>query len=309
MKRRRYSLSKISSEEEIRFGQTIKAYVYLLPALVIIAVFVIYPLIMAFRMSMYENYNYYKEIGTGFGFASFRRVLRDPEFHSALKNTLFLTFIATPVSLTVSLIIALLLNSIKKLQALFQTFFFLPYVTSIIAVGIVFRWFFHSNYGLINYLLNLVGIDSVSWLNNPKTSIYALSIYYIWNGIAFKTIIYLVGLQNIPKVYYNAAKVDGAKGRRIFFKITMPLLSPTILFLTVVSLIDAFKVYNEVYALFGDLGGVANSANTMVFYIYRMFYGSGRMHVAAAAAVILFFLILIVTLLQLRLSRRFVHYN
>ena len=308
MKRMR-SLENVSSDEDIRFTHTVKAYIYLLPALLILAIFVVYPLIMAFRMSMYESYNYYKDIGTGFGFASFRRVLNDPDFHSAIKNTIFLTFVATPVSLMISLIIALLLNSVKRLQGLFQTFFFLPYVTSVIAVGIIFRWFFHSNYGLINYFLNLFGINSVAWLNNPKTSLYALAIYYVWSGLAFKTIIFLVGLQNIPRAYYNAARVDGAKSGRVFSRITLPLLSPTILFLTVVSLINAFKVYNEVYALFGDMGGPANSANTMVFYIYRTFYGAGRMHIAAAAAVILFFFILIITLLQLKVSKKFVHYH
>ncbi|MBN2051055.1 MAG: sugar ABC transporter permease [Spirochaetales bacterium] len=307
--RRSSSFKTLPSENQGTFVQTIKAYIYLLPALLILSVFVAYPLIMAFRMSMYENYNYYKDIGTGFGFASFKRVLSDPDFRLAMKNTLFLTFVATPVSLGISLFIAFLLHSIKRLQGFFQTIFFIPYVTSIIAVGIVFRWFFHSNYGLINYFLNLLEINPVAWLNNPKTSLYALAIYYVWTGLAFKIIIFLVGLQSIPRVYYNAARVDGAGGRRIFFRVTLPLLSPTILFLTVVSLIDAFKVYNQVYALFGNFGGPANSANTVVFYIYRTFYGAGRMHIAAAAAVILFIIILLITLLQLKISKKFVHYH
>jgi multiple sugar transport system permease protein len=231
-----------------------KAFLYLFPALLILAVFVAYPLIMAFRMSMYESYNYYKDIGTGFGFASFRKVLGDSDFRITLLNTTFLTFVATPVALVLSLGIALLINSIKRLHAFFQTIYFLPYVTSVIAVGIVFRWLFHSNYGLINYFLNVVGIDSVAWLNDPKTSLYALAIYFIWTGLPFKIIIFLVGLQNIPKVYYNAAQVDGARGWRVFSRITLPLLSPTIMFLTIMSVIGAFKVYNEVYALFGNLG-------------------------------------------------------
>ncbi|MDC7125505.1 MAG: sugar ABC transporter permease [Spirochaetales bacterium] len=288
---------------------TVAAWVYLLPALIIISVFVFYPLIMAFRMSMYESYNFYKNVGTGFGFASFKRVLCDSDFHIAVKNTLFLSFVAMPVSIIISLVIALLISSIKKFQALFQTFFFLPYVTSVIAVGIVFRWLFHSNYGLINYFLGLFHIHPVAWLNNPKTTIYALAIYYIWGNLAFNTIILLVGVQNIPKMYYNAARVDGAKWGKIIFRITLPQLSPTIIFLTIVGFIASFKVYNEVYALFGDLGGAANSAYTIVFYIYRTFYGAGRMHIAAAAAVILFVAILCITIIQMLVSKKFVHYK
>ena len=300
---------QISLEDKITAKETAKAYLYLAPALIVLAIFVVYPLIMAFRMSMYESYNFYKDIGTGFGFASFKRVLKDPDFHIAIKNTLFIAFVAMPASLLISLLIALAINSIKKLQALFQTFFFMPYVTSIIAIGIVFRWLLHSNYGLVNYILGVFGIDPVKWLNDPKVSVFALSIYFIWNGLAFKTLIFLVGLKNIPKFYYNAARVDGAGSRRIFFRITLPMLSPTVMFLTVVSLIDAFKVYNETFALFGELGGRANSGYTVVFYIYRTFYWAGRMHTAAAAAVILFAFILVITMLQLWLSRKLVHYK
>jgi multiple sugar transport system permease protein len=298
-----------SEDTPITFKQTTTAYFYLAPALIIICVFVAYPLIMAFRMSFYESYNYYKDVGTGFGLKSFKKVLTDPQFHSSAKNTLFLSLVAMPVSLAVSLVIALLLSGIKKFQGLFQTIFFLPYVTSVIAVGVVFRWLFHSNYGIINYFIGILGFDAVAWLNDPKAAIYALSVYYIWSGLAFKTIIFLAGLQNIPGFYTKAARVDGARAGKIFFRITLPLLSPTIMFLVVISLIDAFKVYNEVYALFGDLGGPAGSAYTVVFYIYRTFYGAGRMHIAAAAAVILFLFILAVTLVQLALGKRFVHYK
>lgn len=305
--------SAAGSTRQFERGPTLadnaKAYAYLLPALIIIATFTIYPLVMAFRMGFFESYNYYKNIGTGFGFSSFSRVVTDPVFAIGVKNTLFLALIAMPLSLFIALVIAVLLNTNIALRGAFQTIFFLPYVTSVIAIGIVFRWLFHSNYGLINYVIGLVGISPRQWLNSPQTARYALSIYYIWSGLAFKTIIFLAGLQNIDPFYYRAARVDGAKRVKVFFRITIPLLSPTIMFLTVVSLIDAFKTYNEVYALFGDLGGPASGAMTVVFYIYRTFYGSGRMHIAAAAAVLLFLFILVVTLIQLWLSKRLVHYK
>lgn len=289
--------------------ETSTAYLYLAPALIIIAIFTMYPLVMAFRMGFFESYNFYTDEGTGFGLKSFQRVVSDQSFRTGVRNTLILSLIAMPLSLLISLVIAVLLNNKIALRGVFQTVYFLPYVTSVIAVGIVFRWLFHSNYGLINYMLGLVGADPVSWLNDPDSTIYALSIYYVWSGLAFKTIIFLAGLQNIDPFYYRAARVDGAKTIKVFFRITIPLLSPTIMFLTVVSLIDAFKTYNEVYALFGDLGGPAESGMTVVFYIYRTFYGSGRMHVAAAAAVLLFLFILVVTLFQLWASRRLVHYR
>jgi multiple sugar transport system permease protein len=289
--------------------ETSRAYLYLGPALIIISVFTIFPLIMAFRMGFYESYNFFTDVGTGFGFKSFQRVLTDSSFHIGVRNTLILALVAMPISLLLSLVIAVLLNNRIVLRGLYQTIYFLPYVTSVIAVGIVFRWLFHSNYGLINYMLGLIGMRPVAWLNEPDSAVYALSIYYVWSGLAFKTIVFLAGLQNIDPFYYRAARVDGAKPVKIFFRITIPLLSPTIMFLTVVSLIDAFKTYNEVYALFGDLGGPAESAMTVVFYIYRTFYGSGRMHIAAAAAVLLFLFILVVTLVQLWASRKLVHYR
>jgi multiple sugar transport system permease protein len=300
---------RIVEDTPITLKQTATAYLYLLPALLILCIFVLYPLVMAFRMSFYESFNYFKDEGTGFGLASYKKVLKDSVFHIAIKNTLFLSFVAMPISIMVSLGIALLLNSIRTLQGFFQTVFFLPYVTSVIAVGVVFRWLFHSNYGLINFFLGLLQVSPVAWLNDPGSALFALSIYYVWSGLAFKTIIFLAGLQNIPDFYYRAARVDGARRGKIFLRITVPLLSPTIMFLVVVSLINAFKVYNEVYALFGDNGGPANSAYTVVFYIYRTFYGAGRMHIAAAAAVVLFLFILVVTLAQLWLGKRFVHYK
>jgi len=301
--------SVIGEEGRPSLRDTGRAYLHLAPALIIIGIFTMFPLVMAFRMGFYETYNFYTDVGTGFGLASFKRVLTDPTFGIAVRNTLFLALIAMPLSLLLALVIAVLLNNKIAGRGVFQTIYFLPYVTSVIAIGIVFRWLFHSNYGLINYVLGLFGLKPVAWLNDPSSAPYALAIYYVWSGLAFKTIIFLAGLQNIDPFYYRAAKVDGARPVKIFFRITIPLLSPTIMFLTVVSLIDAFKTYNEVYALFGDLGGPAESAMTVVFYIYRTFYGSGRMHIAAAAAVILFLFILVVTLIQLWASRRLVHYR
>ena len=292
-----------------RLPVNVRAWLYLLPSLTIIAVFVVFPLVMAFRMGFYDSYNYYTNVGQGFGLRSFGKVLSDPAFHLSVRNTLLLAFGAMPVSMMISLMIALGLNASGKWRGWLETAYFLPYVTSVIALGIVFRWLFHSQYGLINYLLGLLGAEPVPWLNNPHTAPFALAIYCIWVGLPFKTIVFLAGLRNIPRFYENAARVDGAGPRRRFFRVTLPLLSPTILFLVVVSLIEAFKTYNEVYALFGEFGGPVGAGSTVVFYIYRTFYGAGRMHIAAAAAVILFLAIVIVTLVQFLIGKRYVHYR
>ena len=300
---------KLSNKGRQTLKHNVLGYLYLLPTLVITAIFVVYPLITSFRMGFFEKYNFYTEEGTGFGLASFQYVLSDPSFHAALKNTLMLVVIALPISMLIALIFALLLNTAIKGSSIFQTIYFLPYVTSVIAIGIVWSWLFHSDFGYINQFLNMIGIDSVAWLNDSKLAIWALIIFNIWNGLAFKIIIFLSGLQNIDPQYYKAAQIDGTPKWKVFTRITLPLLSPTVFFLTITSVISSFKVYNEVFALFGGKPGPANSAMTVVYYIYDMFYNQSKVHIASAAAIILFVIILIITGVQMALSKKLVHYK
>ncbi len=285
-----------------------QGYLYILPACIIIAVFTLYPLIKAFAMSFYTDYDFFTNTVEAYGPDNYAYLLGDKVFRKALVNTVIYVLFVVPLSTILSLLLAVVLNGRIKFKKLFQTIFFLPYVTSVIAVGIAWSWIFHSKYGLINYFLSLLGIKAVPWLNSPSTAMVALIIFSIWKDLAFNIIIFLAGLQNIDPQYYQAARVDAAPRWRVFTRITVPMISPMIVYALIMGFISSFKVYNEVYALFGGNAGPANSAITVVYYIYDKFYGNWDFGVASAAAVVLFLIILILTLVQLKISKSKVYY-
>lgn len=286
----------------------LQAFLYLLPALAIIITFVIYPLFRAFWMSFYTKYNIFKHTGTGFGLDNYVDVLTDSRFILALKNTVLYTVGVVPISIIIALFIAVLLNSKIKGVKFFETLYFLPYITNVIAIGLAFQFIFHSNYGILNYLLNAIGIEPITWLNDSKYALPALMIFGIWGGLAFKIVVFLAGLQGIDKQYYQAAKVDGASSWTIFRKITVPLLSPMISYITIISIIGSFKVYVEVVGLFGNKPGPGDSAMTLVYYVYDRFWGASKWTEAAAASVIMFGILLILTFVQLYINKKKVHY-
>ena len=278
-----------------------KAWLFLLPSLGVILLFNIYPLIRSFWMS-FQKGSLLKLQFTGL--SNYQKVLADPVFHKALINTALYAFVVVPVALCISVVIAWIIFEKVKHKSVFETIFFMPYVTSTIAIGIVFRYFFNGSYGLINFLLGLVGIPAVNWLDNVNMSMPTLIIFGIWTGLAFNIIILLAGLRNIDPEHFKIAKMFGATEKEIFWRITFPQLVPTIAFLSTVNLIGAFKVYTQVYALFGGTAGVANSATTAVYYIYDKFHVAGRPGVAMAATVILFAIILFATFLQNKFLRK-----
>ena len=278
-----------------------KAWLFLLPSLGVILLFNIYPLIRSFWMS-FQKGSLLKLQFTGL--SHYQKVLADPVFHKALMNTALYAFVVVPVALCISVVIAWIIFEKVKHKSVFETIFFMPYVTSTIAIGIVFRYFFNGSYGLINFLLGLVGIPAVNWLDNVNMSMPTLIIFGIWTGLAFNIIILLAGLRNIDPEHFKIAKMFGATEKEIFWRITFPQLVPTIAFLSTVNLIGAFKVYTQVYALFGGTPGVANSATTAVYYIYDKFHVAGRPGIAMAATVILFVIILIATFFQNKFLRR-----
>ena len=279
----------------------LKAWFFLLPSLGVILLFNIYPLIRSFWMS-FQKGSLLKLQFTGL--SNYQKVLADPVFHKALINTALYAFVVVPVALCISVVIAWIIFEKVKHKSVFETIFFMPYVTSTIAIGIVFRYFFNGSYGLINFLLGLVGIPAVNWLDNVNMSMPTLIIFGIWTGLAFNIIILLAGLRNIDPEHFKIAKMFGATEKEIFWRITFPQLVPTIAFLSTVNLIGAFKVYTQVYALFGGTPGVANSATTAVYYIYDKFHVAGRPGIAMAATVILFVIILIATFFQNKFLRR-----
>lgn len=288
---------------------TFRAFLYLLPMLVIIGVFNIYPIFKSFAMAFYENYDMFSDETDGYTLDNFSTLFSDEEFHEALTNTFVYVLFVTPISIIISLFIAIMLNNIKFLRPMFQSIYFLPFVTSTVAISIVWRWLYHSNYGLVNYFLGLFGIESINWLTNPDWAMPAAIIMSIWKSLGFNILLFLVGLGTISKMYYNAAKIDGASAWQRFRNITVPLLSPTIFLVSIISFINNFKVFDEIYALFNGQPGPSNSTITVIYYLYKKFYTEFDYSVAAASGIVLFFIILVFTLAQLWLNKRFVHYR
>ncbi|WP_022776393.1 carbohydrate ABC transporter permease [Butyrivibrio sp. AE2015] len=282
--------------------KSFKGYLYLLPSIIIMICFTLYPLVRAIIMSFLGNYSIINDGYTSIGFENYQALFSDPDFGKSLMNTAIYVICVVPASIILSLLFAVLINSCKKLKALFQTIYFLPYVTSVIAIGIVWRWMFNSNYGLINYVLSIFGIEPIQWLNLPEYAMPALIIFAIWKSMAFNILIFLAGLQTIPEDLYRAARIDSTPRFRVFTRITVPSLAPMIVYSSVIGMIGAFKVYNEVFSLFQGKAGPANSAMTIVYYIYDKFYNSYKYGVAAAGSVVLFLIILALTQIQLKVT-------
>lgn len=342
--------------KKARFNMPVwaKAWIALLPALIFLLLFTIYPILNTFSIAFIENfeftrgsgsfaftnfyrlyYNWEHQIGLepplvppSFGLANFGFVLGDKEFLSSLINTGVLTLVGVPLTIVISLLIAVFLNSIKAMRGFYQTIFFLPYVTNSIALGMVFGVMFGpDSSGLMNQFLGWFGVQPQAWLDAgfsspgilPSTRLsQATAIIFstIWNGLAFKILVFMSGLASIDKQYYDAARIDGSSRWTIFRKITVPLLSPQILYITITSFIGSFKMYTGVMSLFGnpganngagDFGGASTTEwLTVVGYIYKK--RQLNLPYAAAGSVVLLVLILIITAVQMQVSKRRVHY-
>lgn len=287
----------------------LKAWFYLLPAIIFLGVFLVYPLFDVLIYSFEEGYNFASGTSMGTGLYNYSYVLHDPYFLSALKNTFILVIITVPLSTVLALLISLALSSIKKLQELFQTIYFLPYVTNTLAVGLVFMILFKKtpySDGLINLLLNVLGMNSIDFIEGPYwAKMFVLCFYTVWIVLPFKILILTSALASVNKDYYNATKIDGTSRTRVFFKITLPMILPMVFYLIITGFIGAFKAYSDVVAIFGtDLN--AAGMNTIVGYIYDMLYGTsgGYPSFASAAAIILFVIVLTITVINLMVSRR-----
>ncbi len=290
-----------------------KGFLYLLPAFLFLVFFLVYPLIDVFVYSFQENYNFASQTYTGVGLYNYQYVLRDPYFLQALKNTFLLVVITVPLSTGLALLISLCLSSIQKLRDLFQTVFFLPYVTNTLAVGLVFMILFKKTAysdGFINLLLNAVGISSVDFLSGPYwAKMLVLCLYTVWIVMPFKILILTSSLASVNEQYRSAARIDGASRSRIFWRITLPMISPSLFYLIITGFIGAFKAYSDAVALFGtDLN--AAGMNTLVGFVYDMLYGrsGGYPSYASAAAIFLFAIVLTITCVNLLVSKKHVHY-
>ena len=289
--------------------QNFKAWLYLLPALAFLAVFMIYPLADVVVYSLEEGYNSASQTFRGVGLYNFSYVLRDPYFLAAVRNTFILVIITVPVSTGLALLISLGLNSVKALKNVFQTVYFLPYVTNTLAVGLVFMILFKKtaySEGLVNLLINWFGGPSVDFIDGPYwAKMLVMCIYTVWVVMPFKILILTGALASVNPEYYKAARVDGTSKGRIFLRITLPMISPMIFYLVITGFIGAFKAYADEVALFGtDLN--AAGMNTIVGYVYDMLYGNsgGYPSYASAAALVLFAIVFTITCVNLLISRK-----
>ncbi|MBE6870931.1 MAG: sugar ABC transporter permease [Ruminococcaceae bacterium] len=290
-----------------------KAWLYLLPAIIFLGVFMVYPLIDVFIYSFEEGYNSASQTFFGVGTYNYSYILHDPYFLQAVKNTFILVLFTVPISTGIALLISLGLSSIKPLRNLFQTVYFLPYVTNTLAVGLVFMILFKKTPytdGLVNLIINFFGMSSVNFIDGPYAAkMFVLCFYTVWVVMPFKILILTSALASVKQDYYNAAKVDGTSRLRTFTRITLPMISPMVFYLIITGFIGAFKAYSDAVALFGtDLN--AAEMNTIVGYIYDMLYGNsgGFPSYASAAAIVLFAIVLTITCINLLVSKKHVHY-
>ena len=306
-----------------------KAWLYLSPAIVLLLVFTLWPIINTVRMAFLENYKSLEAAGGAtfeFGIGNFLKVIQYKRFLTCLKNTVLLCVLTVPLSTILALLIAVALNSIKPLQRFLQTIFFLPYVTNSIAIGMVFAAMFNIvgafygteqeiivTAGIINNVIQFFGGEPINWINYGSSywaNITVMVVYIVWNALPFKILVLLGGLQSINKQYYDAAKVDGTSRKRIFTRITVPLLSPMLAYVVITGFIGGFKEYTSIVGIFGEKMGPADDAyrlNTMVGFIYDALSQNNQGR-ASAAALILFGIILVVTMINGYVSKKRVHF-
>ena len=290
-----------------------KGWLYLLPAILFLGVFMVYPLVDVFIYTFEEGYNSASQTFYGVGTYNYEFVLHDPYFLQAVKNTFILVAITVPLSTMLALASSLGISAIPKLRELFQTVFFLPYVTNTLAVGLVFMYLFDATDvtpGLVNVILSVFGMEPIDFIDGPYwAKMLVLCLYTIWIVLPFKILVLTSALASVDETYYKAARVDGTSKWRIFRKVTLPMISPTMFYLVITGFIGAFKAYSDAVALFGENLNVAEM-NTIVGYVYDMLYGDsgGYPSFASAAAIILFVIVLTITCINLLVSKKKVHY-
>jgi multiple sugar transport system permease protein len=281
------------------------AWFFLSPALVLIGIFFFLPVAASLLLSVtdFDIYGVADPLATRFvGFRNYSRLLATPDFWNALKNTLYFAFVGGPLTIAVSLGAALLLNSkLVRFKGLFRTIYFTPFVTTLVAVAIVWRYLYHTQYGLFNFVLGKFGVSPIDWLGDPHWAMPAIILMAVWKSFGYNMLIFIAGLQAIPEELYDAAEIDGASTSRQFFSITLPMLTPTLVFVGVVTMIGYFQLFAEPYVM--TQGGPLRSTTSVVLLMYEEGFRWWRMGYAAAIAFVLFIVILLATLVQFRLQK------
>lgn len=278
---------------------------FVAPSLAVIVVFFFLPVLAAFMMSFTDfdiyslgNLSYIRFVGID----NYKKLLENPLFWKSLKNTFYFVVIGGPLSVAVSLGTALLLNSkIVKLKGIFRLTYFLPVVTTLVAVAIMWRFIYHPRFGLLNYMLSFIGISPIDWLGDADYSMPAIILMAVWKNFGYNMIIFIAGLQNIPEYLYEAAVLEGANGWQQFKRITIPMLAPTTLFISIITMIGYFQLFAEPYIM--TQGGPLNSTLSIVLYMYQEGFRWWNMGYSTALAFALFFIIFIVTMIQFRVQK------
>jgi multiple sugar transport system permease protein len=291
----------------IKRKNTLWAYGLITPLMVGLLIFHIWPIFQTIYFS-FTNWSFFGRYSWN-GLANYQQMLTDSELKQALVNTFIYTVLSVAGGVTVSLLVAVLLNQKIRGVGVYRTLYFLPVVTMPAAIAVIWKWLYNGDYGLINYLLSLFHIHGPGWLSDPPTALYVIILVAIWGAVGNNMVLFLAGLQGIPTTYLEAAAIDGAGPVRKFFQVTLPLLSPTIFFVTVTSLINAFQVFDLIYLMIGQTSPARLSAQTIVYLFYSHAFVTGEKGYASAIAIFLLVIILVVTIIQLRLQRRWVHYN
>jgi len=296
--------------------ETGEAYLYLLPAFFVMSLFTFYPFINAIIMSFQdvrpvavvdgEVIPFYR---TYVGLANFRVLFNDRHFIQALMQTSIYVGVSVPLTLALAVLLATALNQALRLQSLFRLAYFIPYITPVVALAMVWTWIYHDRVGLLNYLLGLFGVSRIRWLNDPAFALPAIILFNVLRFVGYQALILLAGMQNIDRTYYEAARVDGASSAGAWRHITLPLLTPQLFFVFLISLMGAYRIFDEVFILFAGGAGPLGSARTIVFYLVNQAFDNFRLGRAAAASVVLFGIIFVLALLQITITQRRVHYD
>jgi multiple sugar transport system permease protein len=283
------------------------AYLMIAPTMLGLFIFYLWPIVQNFYFSFTEWGAFGQYEWTGLD--NYKRLLEDAILVQAFKNTIMYIIFTVPIGIFLSIIVAVLLNQNIKGKSIYRTLFFLPVITMPAAIAMVWKWLYNADYGMLNYLLSLVGIKGPQWVSDPNIALYSIIAVAIWSGIGYNMVIFLSGLQGIPKMYYEAAEIDGAGPVTVFFKITLPLLSPVIFFVTIMSLIGAFQVFDLIFMMIGKSSTALESTQSIVYLFYQHAFVLNDKGYAAAIAVLLLAVILIITAIQMVLQKKWVHYD
>ena len=278
--------------------------VFILPQLISLVCLGIIPIVIAFVLGFFDWNGFSAPVFTGF--QNFKAVFTDPDTGIAIKNTLVYSVIYVPCSIVLSLGLAMLLNKAWG-KMFYRAVFFLPQIVTSVGIAVVWSWIYQPQFGILNMILRFFGIEGKEWLRDPSTAMGAVIVMSIWWGLGYNIVLFLAGLQNVPRTYVEAAKIDGANERQVFFNITVPLISPTTLLVTITTMINAFQVFDQMFLL--TSGGPAKKTYTMAIHIYQTAFKSYELGKASTAALILFFVVVAVSVIQFKLSDKWVHYG